>query len=98
MLIALPLEEGGLFRDPGRYTVCIRMLAHDSRTERPMRQTHLTSAIVLFVILELANTVINIVPALRQTTAQAKKPYFVRAGIVNIFLFVVLVLYLTSQR
>lgn len=44
---------------------------------------HQTLAILAFVFLEIINTVINILPALRETTPQGRQRHFIRAGIVS---------------
>ena len=61
-------------------------------------QSHLTAAVTIFVALEVINTVVNILPALRQTTAQAKRPYIIRTGIFSAVLVAALVIYLLASK
>jgi len=51
-----------------------------------MKSTRILHAAVVFIALEVVNTFVNILPAVRAGTPQAKRSYFTRAGIFNLIL------------
>ncbi len=48
-----------------------------------MNQAKVLTVIVVFLVLETVNTLVNILPALRQPSEQKKRQGFIRAGVIN---------------
>jgi len=63
-----------------------------------MEQSKVLPAVIGFVVLEATNTVINILPAMKQTTDAGRKRYLIRAGVVNLVLIGVFVAYLFLKK
>ncbi len=59
-----------------------------------MKSSKVLTAVIVFIVLEVVNTLVNILPAIKAASPQSRLSYFKRAGVVNIVLIAALVIYL----
>jgi hypothetical protein len=63
-----------------------------------MTQSKVLPAAIVFVVIEGINTVINIMPALKEPTVQGINKRLVRAGIINFILLAGFIFYLEMNK
>lgn len=63
-----------------------------------MTQSKILPAIIVLIVLELVNTAVNILPALKEPTAAGRTRRLIRAGIFNFILLAGFVAYLVLGK
>lgn len=51
-----------------------------------MKSSKVLTAVIVFIVLEVVNTLVNILPGAKAESPQARRSYLTRAGIFNLVL------------
>ena len=61
-------------------------------------QSQIVPVVTVFLVLEAVNVAVNILPARRQTSETARRPYLIRAGVFNLIVIAAIAAYIVLHR